>query len=61
MATDEIEAEDSDWGKISSTPGIYLLGKRRDGFYEVVVDESYIPWLLRHKFRFCEEVPSLIN
>ncbi|KAH6667756.1 hypothetical protein B0J14DRAFT_567126 [Halenospora varia] len=52
VATDEIEAEDSDWGKIASTPGIYVLWKRPDGFYEVIVDESYIPWLLQHKFRF---------
>ena len=52
VAADEIEPKDSDWGKIASTPGIYVLGKRFDRFYEVVVDESYIPWLLYHKFRF---------
>jgi hypothetical protein len=55
VATDEIEPEDSDWAKIASTPGIYVLGKRLDRFYEVVVDESYVPWLLHHKFRFLDK------
>ncbi len=50
MTADKIEADDSDWGKIASTPGIYVLGKRLDGYYEVIVDESCIPWLLDHNF-----------
>ncbi len=52
MTTNEIEAEDSGWGQIASTPGIYVFGKRLDGYYEVIVDESCIPWLLDHNFLF---------
>jgi hypothetical protein len=55
VAADEIEPKDSGWGKTISTPGIYVLGKRFDRFYEVVVDESYTPWLLYHKFRFLDK------
>jgi hypothetical protein len=55
VTTDEIEADDSDWAKIASTPGIYVLGKRRDGFYEVIVNESYIPWLRHHNFLFLDK------
>ncbi|KAG4434990.1 hypothetical protein IFR05_009515 [Cadophora sp. M221] len=63
VAANEIEPKDSGWDKITLTPGIYVLGKRFDGFYEVVVDESYIPRLLittfgsstrlRFEFLFC--------
>jgi hypothetical protein len=52
VTTDEIEADDSDWGRIASTPGIYVLGKRLDGYHEVIVDESCITWLLNHNFLF---------
>jgi hypothetical protein len=52
VAIDEIELKDSGWGQRASSPGIYILGKRFDGFYEVVIDESYIPWLLDHNFLF---------
>jgi hypothetical protein len=55
VAADEIEPKDSGWGKTISTPGIYVLGKRFDRFYEVVVDESYTPWLLYHRFRFLDK------
>jgi hypothetical protein len=55
VTEDNIEAEDSGWGKITSTLGIYVLGKRFDGFYEVAIDESYLPWLLRHKFGFLDK------
>jgi hypothetical protein len=55
VKTDEIEADDSDWGKIASAPGIYVLGKRLDGYYEVIVDESCIPWLLDHSFLFLDK------
>jgi hypothetical protein len=55
VTTDEIEAENSDWGKIASTPGIYVLGKRLDGYHEVIVDESCIPWLLDHNFLFLDK------
>jgi hypothetical protein len=55
VASDAIEEEDSDWSRIASTPGIYILGKRLDGFYEVVVDESYIPWLLHRNFQFLDK------
>ncbi|KAF4632607.1 hypothetical protein G7Y89_g5518 [Cudoniella acicularis] len=51
----EIEVEDSDWGKIALTPGIYVLGKRLDGYYEVIVDKSCIPWLLGHNFLFLDK------
>ena len=52
MAAGEIEAEDSGWDKITSTPGIYVLGKRPDRFYEVVIDEAYNSWLLGHNFQY---------
>jgi hypothetical protein len=55
VATDKIELEDSGWAQIASTPGIYVLGKRLDGFYEVVIDESYIPWLRRHNYLFLDK------
>jgi hypothetical protein len=55
VAADEIEPKDSDWGKIALIPRIYVLGKRLDRFYEVVINESHIPWLLRHKFRFLDK------
>jgi hypothetical protein len=55
VTTNEIEADDSDWGKIASTPGIYVLGKRFDGYHEVIVDESCIPWLLDHNFLFLDK------
>jgi hypothetical protein len=55
VAADEFEPKDSGWGEIVSTPGIYVLGKRLDGFYEVVADESYIPWLLHYKIRFLDK------
>jgi hypothetical protein len=55
VTTDEIEADDSDWGKIASTPGIHVLGKRLDGYYEVIVDESCIPWLLNYNFPFLDK------
>lgn len=55
MAADKIELKDSGWGQIASTPGIYVLGKRLDGYYEVIVDKSCIPWLLDHKFLFLDK------
>lgn len=55
MRTDEIESNDSDWGKIASTPGIYVLRKRLDAYYEVTVDESCILWLLDHNFLFLDK------
>ena len=55
MTKDEFEADNSDWGKIASTPGIYVLGKRPDGHYEVTADESHIPWLLDHNFLFLDK------
>lgn len=55
VAADEFEPKDSGWSKIASTPGIYVLGKRLDGFYEVAVDEPYIPWFLHHNFRFLDK------
>jgi hypothetical protein len=55
VATDEIDAKESGWGKIASTPGIYVLGKRLDRFHEVVIDESYIPWLLDRNFLFLDK------
>jgi hypothetical protein len=55
VTTDEIEADNSDWAKIASTPGICVLGKRCDSFYEVIVDESYIPWLRHHNFLFLDK------
>jgi hypothetical protein len=63
VTTDEIEADDSDWGKIASTPGIYVLGKRLDGYHEVIVNKSYIPWLLDHNFLFLDkaEFESLLG
>ncbi|KAG4412400.1 hypothetical protein IFR04_014468 [Cadophora malorum] len=55
VTKDEFEADNSDWGKIASTPGIYVLGKRPDGHYEVTADESHIPWLLDHNFLFLDK------
>ena len=55
MTKDEFEADNSDWGNIASTPGIYVLGKRFDGHYEVTADESHIPWLLDHNFLFLDK------
>jgi hypothetical protein len=55
VRTDEIEVDDSDWGKIATTPGIYVFGKRLDGYYEVIVDESCIPWLFDHNFLFLDK------
>jgi hypothetical protein len=53
VPTDQIEPDNSDWDKIKSVPGIYVVGKCCDGkFYEVAVYESYIPWLLLYKFEF---------
>lgn len=55
MAAGELEQEDSGWAKIKSTPGIYVFSQRSDGFYEVVVDKSYISWLRQHNFRFLDK------
>jgi hypothetical protein len=52
MAIDEIELKDSGWGQIALSLGIYILGKRFNGFYEVVINELYIPWLLNYNFLF---------
>ncbi|ESZ98567.1 hypothetical protein SBOR_1017 [Sclerotinia borealis F-4128] len=58
MAADDIEPQDSDWSKAVSTPGIYVLGKRVDRFYEIAIDELYIPWLFHHKFQFLNSIES---
>jgi hypothetical protein len=55
VGRDEIEPQDSEWAKIGSAPGIYILGKRYDRFYEVLVDPSYLPWLRRHNYRFLDK------
>lgn len=53
VPTDQIEPKISDWYQIKSARGLYVVGKCCNGnFYEVAVHESYIPWLLRHKFKF---------
>ena len=36
----------------------FLSGETLDRLEEVVVDESYIPWVLDHKFRLLEKSQS---
>lgn len=52
LAGDAIEPVHSDWAQVASAPGICILGRRFDHFYEVLINDSYFPWLRRHNFEF---------
>ncbi|KAG9229879.1 hypothetical protein BJ875DRAFT_521732 [Amylocarpus encephaloides] len=49
VLTADMDMEDSDWSQIVSERGVCVLGKRPDGYHEVIVDGPYISWLLRHQ------------
>jgi hypothetical protein len=52
VQTDEFEPQDTVWAEIKHLPGIHVVGKTENGFVELAIAESYIPWLINNHLPF---------